>query len=131
MKTAWLVGLLLIMAAVSGLAAEPLTLAAGSWICRSPEAYDQAMKEVQQAQGQNLSVLKSQLSEKKLCMYVDAEQIEDMMAPFVTVLGRQDSKVNVSFTIEYYKRIEFLHRKITRVTYAGWTEASNLKDYYQ
>ena len=129
MKTAWLMGFLLTMAVVPGLAAEPFTLAAGSWICKSPEVYDQAMKDVQQAQGQNLSAIKSQLLEQKRCMYVDAGQIEDMMAPFVTVLSRQDSKVNVSFTIEYYKRIAFLHRKITRVTYAGWTEATNLKDY--
>ena len=34
----------------------------------------------------------------------------------------------VTFTVEFRKRFEILHRRITRVTYAGWTEAANLVD---
>ena len=46
------------------------------------------------------------------------------------LLSRQGDRVKVSFTIEFYKRIEYLHRRITRVTYAGWTAAGNLKGDY-
>jgi hypothetical protein len=62
-------------------------------------------------------------------MYVDDEYLEDMMAPFVQVLDRQGEKIKVSFTVEFYKRIATLHRRITRVTYAGWTDAGNLRNY--
>jgi hypothetical protein len=59
-------------------------------------------------------------------MYVDNTYLEDMMAPFVTVLDQQGNKVQVSFTVEFNKRIHIIHRQITRVTYAGWTDAGNL-----
>jgi len=65
--------------------------------------------------------------EQKLCIYMDDDNLEDLMAPYVTVLTRQAQKVKVSFTVEFYKRIQYLHRRITRVTYSGWTDVENLK----
>ena len=130
MKIAGLMIVLVSLMVGSALAAEPQTLAEGSWICSTPEAYNQAVAAEQKGQGKDLETLKKQLLEQKLCMYVDDEYIEDMMAPYVKVLSRQGDRVKVSFTIEFYKRIEYLHRRITRVTYAGWTAAGNLKGYY-
>ena len=127
MKTVCLMILLLGLVVGSALAQEPQTLVEGAWICRSPDAYDQAVE----AQRQGQRDLRRQLREKKLCMYMDDEYLEDLMAPYVKVLNRQGNKVKVTFSIEFYKRIAFLHRKITRVTYAGWTAAENLKNYYQ
>jgi hypothetical protein len=98
----------------------------GIWICSSPEAYDQGIEEEKKWNGKDLEELKKQLLEKKLCMYVDREAIEKMMAPFATILERQGNKVKVSFTIENRKRLEYLHRFISRTTYAGWTDIGNL-----
>ena len=61
-------------------------------------------------------------------MYVDAGFVEKMMVPFAKVVERQGTKVKVTFTVEFRKRFEILHRQITRVTYAGWTEVANLVD---
>jgi len=107
-------------------AADLQMLKAGSWLCSSPEAYDQAIAAEHNRQGQELTALKEQLLEQKLCMYVDNQYVKDMMAPFVTVLEQQGNKVQVSFSVEFNKRIQTLHRQITRVTYAGWTDIGNL-----
>ena len=44
-----------------------------------------------------------------------------MVPPFLKVRERQGEWVKVRFEIEYYKRIEYLHRKFWRITYEGWT----------
>jgi hypothetical protein len=126
-KTACLLILLLSFGVVTGQAADPQTLREGSWVCRTPEAYDQAI--VEEHQEKDLPALRQRLLDQKLCMYIDDEYLEDMMAPFVQVLDRQGEKIKVSFTVEFYKRLATLHRRITRVTYAGWTDAGNLKNY--
>jgi hypothetical protein len=48
------------------------------------------------------------------------------MVPYATVLERQGAKVKVTFTLQYRKRLEALHRQISRVTFVGWTDAGNL-----
>jgi hypothetical protein len=109
-------------------AAEYLqTLKDGTWICVSPDAYDQAILQ-QKSAGVDLDGLRKDLLDRKQCMYLDAEWVENMMAPFAKVVERQGTKVKVEFTIEFRKRIEFLHRQINRVTYAGWTDSANLVD---
>ena len=108
-------------------AAEPQVLKEGSWLCSSPEAYDQAVAAERDLQGKDLTALKGQLLEQKLCMYIDNKYVEDMMAPFVTVLDQQGNKVQVSFTVQSTRRIQTLHRQINRTTYAGWTDIENLR----
>ncbi len=118
------------MAVGSAHAAELQTFAGGTWLCRSPDTYDQAIAQVQNLQGKSLKELQRQLREDKLCMYIDADDVEDILAPFVAVTERQGDRVKVSFTLEFYKKIEYLHRRISRVTYAGWTDAGNLTNAY-
>ncbi len=131
MKTLGLTILLLLLAVVPGTvpATEYLqTLKEGSWLCTTPEAYDLALAEERAWQGGDPEELRKQLLERKLCMYVDAEFVQKMMVPFAKVLDRQGGKVKVSFTVEVRKRLAILHRQISRVTYAGWTDAGNLLD---
>ena len=129
MRTASLVTLLLTLVGGAAYATEYLqTLKEGSWVCSTPEAYDVAVAEERNWQGAKLEELKRDLLERRLCMYVDAEYVEKMMVPFATVVERQGNKVKVTFTIEFRKRLEILHRQITRVTFAGWTDAGNLRD---
>ena len=103
------------------------TLKEGSWVCTTPEAYDLGIAEQRQANG-NLEDLKGRLLAQKLCIYADAEFVEKMMVPYAKVLERQGNKVKVTFIVQYRKRLEFLHRQISRVTFVGWTAAGNLED---
>ncbi len=126
MKTAWRVLMLAGLAVSAAQAGESLqTLKPGSWLCTSPEAYDQAVAEERRADG-DLEELKRRLLGQKLCMYVAAEYVEKMMVPYAKVLERQGSKVKVTFTVDFRKRLALLHRQITRITYAGWTDEGNL-----
>jgi len=123
-----LVALALVTGSAAGAGAGEylLTMKPGSWVCSTPEAYDTAVAEQRNGTGADLERLKAQLLDQKLCMYVDEEYVEKMMVPYATVLERQGDKVKVSFTVEFRKRLEFLHRQIQRVTFGGWTDRSNL-----
>ena len=125
MKTACLVVVLTALAGASA-QAESNMLKEGSWVCTSPEAYDQAIADEQQAGRSGLVKLKARLLGEGLCMFVDEGMLEDTLAPFYEVIEEQDGKVKVTFTVEFKKRIEYLHRRITRVFMAGWTSADNL-----
>lgn len=126
MSTAWRVLMLAGLVASAAQAGEYLhTLKPGCWVCTSPEAYDQAVAEERRADG-DLEELKRRLLERKFCMYIDAEYVEKMMIPYAKILERQGNKVKVMFTVDFRKRLGVLHRQITRITYAGWTDAANL-----
>lgn len=112
-------------------AAEPYTLAEGTWVCQSEQAYDDAIAEVKKRQGKNLGELQRRLKEQGYCTYMDDDALEDLMAPFVQVLEENGDKVKVTFIVEYYKRIAMLHRRFARIQYTGWTERTNLRDYYR
>ncbi len=130
MKTACMATVVLSLAVGSAYAAELQTFSNGTWLCDSPKSYDLAIERARGQQGEDLRGLQKELREKKLCMYIDDDDVEDIMAPFVTVTETQGDKVKVSFTVEYFKKIKYLHRKITQVTYAGWTDAGNLTNAY-
>ena len=128
MKTLCLTVLLALALLGGAQAAERTTLKNGSWLCVSPEAYDQAVAAARNLRGQKLEALQKQLLDNKRCMYADDELIEDIMAPWVQILERQGDKVKVSFMVEFYKRVEYLHRRFSRVNYTGWTTADNLTE---
>jgi hypothetical protein len=109
----------------------PYLLEDGTWICATPEDYDRAIAEQAKINGYpELKALKERLLAAKSCMYVDEDDIEDMMAPFVTVVDRQGDKVKVEFWIEFYKKIAELHRAWSNVKFTGWTAEERLADYH-
>ncbi len=73
--------------ALSGAAAEdeknPLTLQLGSWVCSSPETHQHALDR-QQAGDVRIWALQKELKES--CLYMDDDNLEDMLAQYVTVL---------------------------------------------
>ena len=99
------------------------------FVCVSPQAYEEAMVRVRGTNGSDLEPLKKELLEAKQCMFVDAELIDNMMAPFALVLQRDGTKVQVQFIITFRKRVEnqLLHRMINRYVLVGWTDESNLE----
>jgi hypothetical protein len=104
------------------------TLKEGTWVCVTPEAYDEAIAEARKSPGKSPEDLRQELLDRKQCIYVDTEFADKIMTPFATVLERQGDKVKVSFTVDLRKRIELLHRQIARYTLVGWTDAANLID---
>jgi hypothetical protein len=123
---------LLALAVATASAAEgpPYLLKEGTWVCVTPAAYDQAMVEQGKTNGyKELMALKDRLLADKSCMFVDDEDIEDMMAPFVQVGERQDNKIKVTFTIEFYNRVSTIAAAFNRVRFTGWTAEDRLADY--
>ncbi len=128
MKTVCLMAVWMTVMIGIGQAAERTTLKIGSWLCVSPDAYDQAVVKAKNRYGKARQDLIKELRDDQLCLYADDELLEDMMAPWVQVLEQQDGKVKVSFMVEFYRRVEFLHRRFSRVNYTGWTDAGNLTE---
>jgi hypothetical protein len=125
MKTISLVVLVVSIVASPAQAVEYLqTLKEGCWVCETPEAYDLAIAE--ERKNGDLEALKQRLLDQKQCIYADTAFVSRMMIPYATVLERQGAKVKVTFTLQYRKRLEALHRQISRVTFVGWTDAGNL-----
>jgi hypothetical protein len=102
------------------------TVKDNTFVCVSPQAYDDAMVRVAQLNGKSIDQLKQELAEQKQCMFVDPEMAEDIMAPFAVVLERDGNKVKIQFVVTQRKKIEFLHRMINRYVLVGWTEIANL-----
>jgi hypothetical protein len=126
MKTICVVLLALSIVANAVHAGEYLeTLKENCWLCQTPEAYDSAVAEEKQQNG-DLEPLKARLLEQKACIYVDRAFVSRIMVPYAQVLERQDDKVKVTFMVQYRKRVEDLHRQISRVQFTGWTNAKNL-----
>ena len=120
--------LLVLSGAVPGHAKETFTtLKENIFLCVSAQAYDEAMARLSALNGQDSEPLRKELSERKQCMFVDAEMVDNMMAPFAIVLQREGSKVQVQFIITFRDRVEFLHRLINRYVLVGWTDESNLE----
>ena len=103
------------------------TLKENIFLCVSAQAYDEAMARLSALNGQDSEPLRKELSANKQCMFVDAEMVDNIMAPFALVLQREGSKVQVQFIITFRDRVEFLHRLINRYVLVGWTDESNLE----
>lgn len=110
---------------------ELLTLHDRSWLCATPEDYAFALVRAEEAGPAGAAAVRDELLESKRCILIVEDDIEDIMAPFVQVLDRRDGQAQVRFTVEFYKRIELLHRNITRATFSGWTGDDRLRNYHQ
>ena len=111
---------------------RPHTLLRGSWVCVSQEVYGQAV--AGKRAGRDVQALRQELRNEdghELCIFVDDEILEDMLAPWVRVLGQEGDQVQVAFTVEYYQRLNVIHRRFSRVQFTGWTGAGNLDIYIQ
>ena len=112
--------------------AEPQMLAEGSWVCATPEAYDEAV--ASEREGQDPQTLELELRAR--CIRMTSERLADVMAPFVAVVDRIGDKTRVSFLIEAYERgatgaeagIPQPRGGLNRqIKYMGWTAAANLR----
>ena len=130
-RGAALAALLALAPAASGTAAAkeegPLTLKEGSWVCGTLELYRRARDNDWDAPRFSMAKFRAGTQENEACIFIDDDLLEDMMAPFVVVGGKDGGEVRVSFIVEFYKRIEMLHRRFSRITITGWTDAANVE----
>ena len=109
----------------------PYLLEENTWVCVTPEDYDRAIDEQAKTNGYpELMTLKDRLLEAKSCMFVDDEDIEDMLPQFVSVVDRQGDKIKVEFWVEFYQKLAELHRAWQHVKFTGWTAEERLADYH-
>ena len=128
-KGMWKAALLSALAVVTfaaGALAEQMMLTREGWLCASPEAYEQAVAEQQQRNAGEWEALKKEQLEKKACIYVGREEIQGIIAPYVSVLETRGDKMSVSFFVKFDERLELLHHRLNWMKYTGWTDASNL-----
>jgi hypothetical protein len=106
----------------------PFTLELGSWVCDTPEDYDKAVA-TQKEGSKSVMKLASEFFDQGICIYMDDENLEDMMAPYVKIIEQQGDRTKVSFFVDFYKRIAMLHRQIKQVKFVGWTDSKNIKKH--
>jgi len=106
-----------------------MMLAADTWVCQTQARYNEVKKKAASLTGKEARALRKDLREQEACLFVEEDDIEDMLAPFVQVVERVGDMVKVSFWLEDYRKLAELHRKILRVQFAGWTEKSRLRTY--
>lgn len=105
-------------------ASPPHVLYSGSLLCKSPDVYQAAAKA-------DDASARAHALEANECMTVSEDDIEEMLAPFVTVVEQRGDMVLVQYAVEYEDKIELLHRKVAHVRYTGWTAQSNLRNYHE
>ena len=79
---------------------RPHTLLTGSWVCVSQDVYGKAA--AGKRAGKDVQALRQELRNEdghELCIFVDDEILEDMLAPWVRVLGQEGGQVQVAFTV--------------------------------
>ena len=111
---------------------RPHTLLSNSWVCVSQTAYERAA--AGKNAGTGVEALRQQLRNEEgqdLCIHVNDEILEDMLAPWVRIIEQQGEQVQVAFTVEYYQRLNVIHRRFSRVQFTGWTGTGNLDIYIQ
>lgn len=102
-----------------------------SWICASPEAYDDAVKAQRAMSGeQTIDDLEKDLFDKQLCVYIDDDEIGGLVSPYLTIIDTKDDKTRVKFAIKFEKRIALLNRELNWYKFNGWTEFANLRELW-
>jgi hypothetical protein len=105
----------------------PQIFTRSAWVCRSPEDYKAALDET--ARTGDPEEVADKLLDEGRCMYLEADDIEDIFAPFVLVRERAGDLAKVSFTIEFYRRVGTLGGRYSAVKFTGWTDAAGLKPH--
>lgn len=123
-RAGWVFAGVLLLATGTASGAEAMTFRLNSWVCQSPETYDQVAAEMSNRQRSLSSLMEAY---KSSCVYMDDDNIEDMLPPFVKVLGTEGNKAKVSFFVEFYKKFNVLHAKISHVRFVGWTATENVR----
>ena len=129
--TIWtLLALSLTVISAVGHAATPMYFKHGCWLCTSPEAYNLATEALRNLKAGTFDELKKELFESKKCIYIEDDQVTDVVSPYISVLESIGDMRNISFVLKMERREAFLHRHLTWYTFKGWTDVANLKELW-
>ena len=112
------------LASPAALATGAMTFKLGSWVCQTPEDYENVTRAAASG-GQSNRELQTKF--KSQCVFMDDDNIEDMLPPFVTILDTENDKAKVSFFVEFYKKLAVLEANIKHVRFVGWTSRGNVE----
>lgn len=98
------------------------TFSEPTWICRTADAF----------RGLETRLAETDTPGELPCALITHDDIEDMMAPWIEIVGEQDNLVEIRFLVERYKRLrppEVPTRGgyTTRVIFSGWTKRDSLE----
>jgi hypothetical protein len=96
-----------------------------SWLCVSPEAYDQAMERQAGKQGKAFDELKEQLLLEKLCTYLAGRDFTKIMTA-VRILETKGELVRVTFTMRMADQMPAAQRGQSFHRLTMWTGRDNL-----
>ncbi|GBD42150.1 hypothetical protein HRbin39_01539 [bacterium HR39] len=113
----------LLVVASTASAGEPFMFRGGTWVCDAPGRYDEVVG--RQEAGESLGDLLRET--RGHCVFVEEEEQDDMLPPFVQLLGEEDSHARVTFTMADERRFNVLHGAVTYVRYVGWTGRDRLQ----
>lgn len=102
---------------------NPLMFRGSTWVCQSTDDYDHAVADLRRTA--DLKAVRAQY--QAVCVYVEDEDQEDILPPFVEVLEQQGEKSLVTFFLQTEQRLAFLHRKVQQIKYIGWTAANKIQ----
>jgi len=105
-------------------AAEAMTFKLGTWVCQTPETYDEVTRAANSGSQSNQQLRQAY---KDNCLFMDDDNIEDMLPPFVTILDNENDKAKVTFFVEFYRKLAVLEANIKHVRFVGWTAKSNVE----
>lgn len=111
--------------ATAAAAGEPMMFSNSAWVCDTPEHYGAAVAE--QRAGRDLPALRRELLQAQQCIFVEYDDQDDLLPPFVTLIEERDGLTKVSFMIQSEKRIAFLNRQVAQTRYTGWTDGKRLQ----
>ena len=121
--------IVLLAATASAQNDDLLTLKPGTWVCDSPQSYDEAVAEQQRSQ--NLEQLQQRLLKQQRCIYMDIERLKAIQVPLVKITGQENQQSKVSFVIKNMERTPGVDIKLSYVRYIGWTATDNVKSYFE
>jgi hypothetical protein len=114
----------LVMAVAGAVAAEePLMFRGSTWVCDTPDHYDAVV--ARQRNGDPLRALRQELA--KVCVFIEDEDQDDIMAPFVSRLEENGDKVKIVFMVQEERRKSLLNRSVEQIQYRGWTATEKVQ----
>ena len=119
------VATVLTIAGTAAALAEPMMFKGSAWVCDTPEHYQDAV--AQQQNGGDLATLRHELRAAGRCLFVEDEDQDDILAPFVSLMEEHEGMAKVAFMIQDERRRSIVDRSVSQTRYLGWTEAGRLQ----
>lgn len=108
----------------------PMYFKHAAWVCTSKEAYQAAQDAMRDPVNNPFEELRQRLWDERQCIYIEDDQVTDVVSPYIKVLETDGEMRHVSFVLKFETRHALLNRELEWVKFNGWTEARNLRELW-